>query len=232
MSMAAFGLAFATPTTMLTQQTTSGTTGRGTMTQSTQIPIPSAAFDGDRPVGLFYRLKVGFTSGNRLELHTRLFLPGNRFSRTFPFGGGDVFDQTGCNPDMCGTFEHTGSDVAVRWDNGQVDRWTYKRTPDGFELDGDSFKPARGLAQATLVGTWAGATNTGNASENVYTFRPDGTFSFGAGQRGAGGRYSLKGLTLTLDFADGTKKRRTLFAAGSGDPVGLIAVEGDVYRRQ
>lgn len=47
-----------------------------------------------------------------------------------------------------------------------------------------------------------------------------------------GGRYSVRGLTLSLAFADGSQKRRTLFAAGTSEPIGLIAVDGDVFRRQ
>lgn len=194
------------------------------------IPIPAAAFDHDRPVGLFYRLKVDFMSGGRLEIRTLLFLADERITRTFPFGG--VFDPARCNPDMCGRYQHGAGEIAVRWDDGQVDRWRYGRTAEGFELDGDTFKPARPLAEADLIGAWAGAGSTGSPSENVYTFEPGGTFAFGAGPSGVGGRYRLDGLALSLDFADGTRTQRTLFAAGSGEPLGMICVEGDAYRRQ
>ncbi|MFL5538491.1 MAG: hypothetical protein ACJ8J0_05835 [Longimicrobiaceae bacterium] len=194
------------------------------------IPIPPGSFDQDRPVGLFYRLKVDLVGGGRLEVRTLLFLAGVRIVRTFPFGG--AFDPSRCNPDMCGSYRHDGSEVAIRWDGGQADRWRYGRTDEGFELDGDGFKPARPLTEAALAGAWAGAGAVGNPAENVYTFAPGGTFTFGAAQTGAGGRYRLDGLTLSLAFADGSQVQRTLFAAGSGEPVGLICVEGDVYRRQ
>ena len=195
------------------------------------IPIPPAAFDQDRPAGLFYRLKVDLMSGGRLEVRTLLFLAGVRIARTFPFGG--AFDPSRCNPDMCGSYRHDDDgQITVRWDDGQEDRWRYGRTPEGFELDGDGFKPARPLTEAALVGTWAGAGAVGNPAENVYTFGSGGTFTFGAGPGGVGGRYRLDGLTLSLAFADGSQVQRTLFAAGSGEPVGLICVEGDVYRRQ
>ncbi len=189
------------------------------------IPIAAAGFDRGRPAGLFYRLKMNLTSGT-LEVRTLLFLAGSRITRTFPFGGGEVFDQSRCNPDMCGSYEHDADQITVRWDNGQVERWPYKRTDEGFEVDGDNFKLARPLTEAALIGTWA------SAAGNVYKFDPDGTFSFGTGQGGVGGRYRVKGMTLALDFADGTQQRRTLFAAGSGEPIGLIGVEGDVYRRR
>lgn len=195
------------------------------------IPIAPAGFDQDRPVGLFYRLKVDLTGGGRLEVRTLLFLAGDRIVRAFPFGGGG-FDPSRCNPDMCGSYRHDPGQVTVHWDNGQVDAWRYGRTADGFELDGDSFKPARPLTEAALAGTWAGAGNVGNPAENVYTFDSGGAFAFGAGPGGAGGRYRLDGLTLSLAFADESQARRTLFAAGSGEPVGLICVEGDVFRRQ
>jgi hypothetical protein len=195
------------------------------------IPIAPAAFDNGRPVGLFYRLKVNLVSGAGLELRTLLFLADNRISRTFPYGGGQSFDQSQCNADMCGDFTHEGDQITVRWDNDRVDQWQYRNTGESFELDGDTYRPARGLVQGVLTGTWAGAASTGSAS-NVYEFGADGTFSFGTGGGGVRGRYSIEGLTLSLAFADGTQSQRTLFAAGSSEPIGLIAVEGEVYRRQ
>jgi len=204
------------------------------MTPPTEQPIPiaPAAFDQDRPLGLFYRLKVDLMGGGRLEVRTLLFLAGGRIARTFPFGGGGAFDPSRCNPDLCGSYRHDAGQITVRWDDGREDRWGYGRTAEGFELDGDSYKPARPLADAELAGTWAGAGAVGNPAENVYTFDAGGTFTFGAGPGGLGGRYRLDGLALSLAFADGSEARRTLFAAGSGELVGLICVEGDVYRRQ
>jgi hypothetical protein len=195
------------------------------------IPIAPAAFDHGRPMGLFYRLKVNLVSGAGLELRTLLFLAGNRITRTFPFGGGQSFDQSRCNPDMCGDVAHEADQITVRWDNDRIDQWQYRKTGESFELDGDTFRPARGLAQAVLAGTWVGAASTGSAS-NVYEFGADGAFSFGTGGSGVGGRYSIDGLALSLAFADGTQSQRTLFAAGSSEPIGLMAVEGEVYRRQ
>jgi hypothetical protein len=201
------------------------------VTQSSGKPIPIApgAFDQDRPLGIFYRLRVGIASGNRLELQTMLFLAGNRITRTFPFGGGDVFDESRCNPDMCGRYEQAADLITVRWDDGRVNEWPYERTADGIELDGDKYRPARAMPGAALIGTWAGPGSRGG---NVYTFAADGSFAFGSGGTGLGGRYAVSGLTLSLDFADGGRRRRALFAAGSGEPIELIAVEGDLYRRQ
>lgn len=194
------------------------------------IPIAPGGFDQDRPAGLFYRLKVDLMSGGRLEVRTLLFVAGVRIVRSFPYGG--AFDPSRCNPDMCGSYRHDEGQITVRWDDGQEDRWRYGRTPEGFELDGDSFKPAHPLTEAALIGTWAGAGNVGSSAENVYTFASDGTFTFGTGHGGTGGRYRLDGLTLSLAFDDGSQAQRTLLAAGSGEPVGLICVEGDAYRRQ
>jgi len=196
------------------------------------IPIVAAGFERERPVGLFYRLYVDFMSGNRVDLRTLLFLAGNRITRTYPSGGGDAFDKSRCNPDVCGSYQHEMGLVVVRWDNGQVDHWPYRKTAEGFELDGNTYKPARPLTESALIGTWSGAANTGNASENVYRFDSNGTFTFGAVRTGVAGRYSINGMALTLAFADGTQQRRTLFGAGSSKPVGLISVDGDVYRRQ
>jgi hypothetical protein len=38
-------------------------------------------------------------------------------------------------------------------------------------------------------------------------------------------------VALILNFADGSESRRTLFAAGTTEPIGLIAVDGSVYAR-
>lgn len=201
-----------------------------TASSEQRIPIAAGGFDQDRPVGLFYRLKVDLMGGGRLEVRTLLFLAGGRIARTFPYGG--AFDPSRCNPDMCGSYQHGAGEIAVRWDDGRENRWRYGRTAEGMELDGDAYKPARPLTEAELIGTWAGAGNTGNPSENVYTFDSGGAFTFGAAGSGVAGRYRLNGLTLSLAFADGSQAQRTLFAAGSGEPVGLICVEGDAYRRQ
>src|SRR6185503_5825952 len=143
---------------------------RSAMTAPSDQPNPIApgAFDQDRPVGLFYRLKVDLMSGGRLEVRTLLFLAGDRIVRAFPFGDGAAFDPSRCNPDMCGSYRHGEGEITVRWDDGRVDEWRYARTAEGFELDGDSFKPARPLTEAELIGTWAGAGNVGNPAENVY----------------------------------------------------------------
>ncbi len=201
-----------------------------TSTSGRPIPVPAAAFHQDRPVGLFHRLKVDLMGGGRLEVRTLLFLDGGRISRVFPYGG--AFDPSRCSPDTCGSCAHAPGEIAIRWDDGRVDRWTYARTAEGFDLDGDSYKPARPVSPADLAGRWAGAGSPGVPGENVYAFGPDGAFTFGAGAGGVGGRYRLDGLAIVLDFADGTRSARTLFAAGSGAPVGLICVEGDAYRRQ
>lgn len=197
------------------------------------ITIPAASIDEKGPTGLFYRLKVNFSSGNRLETYTIAFLPSNRVTRTYPFGGAESFDQARCNPDMCGTYQVSADAIAIRWDNGQSTSWTYRRTPDGFDLDGDSYKPARPLTTSTLVGMWAGASTAGSGAQNSYVFRTDGTFSLGAATvRNLDGRFVLRGTTLTLTWADGTQERRTVFAANANNPPTLVSIEGDAFRRQ
>jgi hypothetical protein len=208
---------------------------RQARTNQKPVAIPAPGFQGDRPVGLFYRLKVDFSSGNRLDVYTIAFLPGSRVTRTYPYGGAETFDQERrCNPDMCGSYQVTGDAIAIRWDNGQTSHWSYRRTDDGFELDGDSYKPIRTFTRATLVGSWSGAATPTNASQNSYTLNLDATFTFSVDpvRPGLGGRYSLSGTTLTLDWADGTTQRRTLFGGGSNTPISLASIEGDTYRRR
>ena len=226
--------------------TSSGSPAAGVARESTQPepaarpresasmqPIADAGFANGRPVGLFYRLSVGALSGRRLELETRLFLEGNRIARVFPFGGGDAFDAAArCNRDTCGSYELGNETLVVRWDDGRVDRWPLQRTAEGISLDGTTFRPARPIAAATLVGEWSGAQDARNPFANVYRFERDGSFSFGSGQTRVGGRYRVQGITLVLNFTDGSETRRTLFAASASAPVGLISVDGDVYSRR
>jgi hypothetical protein len=196
------------------------------------VPIPSAGFAGDRPTGLFLRTSVGNIGASRVELDARLFLPGERIARVFPFGGGDSFDTSRCSPDTCGTYELVAGTFNVRWDGGQVERLNYERTTDGLRLDGAMFRPARSLGAAALVGEWSGAQGSGGSFVNVYRFERDGRFSFGSGTTRLGGGYRVEGLTLILRFDDGDERRRTLVAAGSSEPVGLIGVDNDVYARR
>jgi hypothetical protein len=85
------------------------------------------------------------------------------------------------------------------------------------------------MTAPALIGRWADA---GDGGSNVYTFDSSGRFSFGTGDRGLAGTYRLEGWTLTLTFADGDVRRRTLFAASAGEPVGMISIEGEVYARK
>ncbi len=195
------------------------------------VAIAPAGLDRDRPTGLFYRLQVDMSGSMRMGVETRLFLPGNRISRVFPYGGGNAFDLQRCSPDTCGRWEVDAGHLAVRWDNGVTDRWRFASTSAGIELDGTSFKPARAMSQAELVGAWTASGGAGNPFANVYRFASDGEFMFGTGQGGMSGRFHLQGSTLMLAFADGSQAQRTVFAASAHAPIGLICVEGEVFAR-
>jgi len=184
------------------------------------------ASSGGSLSGLYYYVQAGLAGGSRVEVRTRFFLPGNRITRTFPFGDGGTFDDSRCNPDRCGTYALEAGGLRVRWDNGQTDRWAFQTVADGVELDGTRFRRARGLTPAAMAGTWS------NAEGNVYRFLPDGTFTFGTSQRAEGGRYSVQGLALSLVFSDGTQRRRALFVASPSDPPGMICVEGEAFARR
>lgn len=185
------------------------------------IPIPPAAIGASGPVGLFSRLLASFSSG-KVEVRTLLFLPGNRVVRTYPYGGGKEFDLSRCNPDMCGRYELIGNRMTLRWDNGRTDQWSYEVSGDTVDIDGDRYRPARPVPSGELVGSWA------DTPGNVYTFAANGTFSFG----GLPGRYAVAGLALSLAFQDGSTRTRTLFAAGGGEPVGMLSIDGDAYVRR
>jgi hypothetical protein len=172
---------------------------------------------------------VTATGSSRVDTRTWLFLPGNRVSRVYPFGGTGVFDPSRCSGDTCGSCQIKGAQLSVRWDGGRVDQWTFAASAEGIRLDGRLFRPARAMTAALLVGRWSDA---GNGGSNIYTFDNNGRFSFGTSARALPGTYKVQGLTLTLNFADGEVRRRTLFAASAGEPVGMISVESEVYARK
>ena len=204
----------------------------GQTVSATAVAIEPARVANGRPVGLFYRLRTGTSGGARLELETRTFLAGNRFTRMFPYEGGDSFDTARCIPDSCGTYELSADVLIVHWDDGRIDRWPFAATPEGVTLDGTLFRPAEAMSTASLAGEWSGAQAADNPYSNTYRFGPDGTFSFGSGGSMLHGRYAVEQLTLLLRFDDGDERRRTLFSASAQQPVSLICVEGDVYARQ
>lgn len=189
-----------------------------------QAPLEPGRISDGRLAGLFYRVVVAFVGPRRADTRTWLFLPGQRVSRVYPFGG--VFDPSRCSADTCGRYQITGSQFAVRWDGGRVDQWAFAPTSDGISLDGAPFRPARAMTGTALVGRWS------DEGGNVYVFDGSGRFSFGAGGGGLTGTYQLQGFALNLTFADGDSRRRTLFGASATEPVGLISVEGEVYTRK
>ncbi|HJQ57737.1 MAG TPA: hypothetical protein VJ890_12560 [Vineibacter sp.] len=152
---------------------------------------------------------------------TWLFLPGNRVSRVYPYGGTGLFDPGRCSDDTCGDYQIEGARLSVRWDGGRVDQWTFAASAEGISLDGRLFRPARAMTAESLIGRWS------DTSSNVYTFNGNGQFSFG----GSSGAYRVHDWTLTLTFADGDVRQRTLFAASASEPAGMISVESEVYSR-
>jgi hypothetical protein len=175
---------------------------------------------------LFYRVEVTVVGPRRVDTKTWLFLPGQRVSRVYPYGG--AFDPSRCGPDTCGSYQIGASQLAVRWDGGRVNQWAFAASADGISLDGAVYRPARGMTGAALIGRWADA---GDGGSNVYAFDGNGRFSFGTGHGGLTGTYQVQGFTLILTFADGDVRRRTLFAVSAGEPVGTISIEGEVYAR-
>jgi hypothetical protein len=206
---------------------------------STEVAVPTAPVapqEGARSLeGLYYSMQAGITSGARLEVRTRYFLKGNRIARVFPFGGGDQLDVSRCSPDTCGTYtiDPAGQWLNVRWDNGQMDRQSLSQSVEGLNIGGTLYRQAVAVAPESLAGVWTGAGETGNSFLNVYRFESNGSFTFGSGQRGFGGRYRVVGLTLILNFSDGDVRRRTLFSATNGNsPARMIVVDGEVFVRK
>jgi hypothetical protein len=192
-----------------------------------QVPIEPGQITSGMPFGLFYRIEVAASGARRVDTKTWLFLAGNRVGRVYPFGGSGALDASRCNPDTCGYREIGGGKLTVRWDGGRVDQWTFATAGGSIILDNAEFRPARPIAASALVGRWSSA---GEGGSNVYQFDADGRFRFGAGGSSSGliGTYRVDGFVLTLTFADGDVRRRTLF----GDAGGLMSVDRDLFARQ
>ena len=182
------------------------------------VPIEPGRLVGHQPLGLFYQIEV--ETSRRVYTRTWLFLPGNRISRAYLSGGG-TFDPSRCSPDTCGTCAFSAGQITVRWDGGNVDQWPFGLSADGIRLNNLTFRPARPMTAASLVGKWSGA------NLNAYTFEPNGRFNFS----GLGGTYRVDGLTLILTFDDGDVRHRTLYGASPAEPVGMISVDREAYAR-
>ncbi|MGH2373202.1 MAG: hypothetical protein ACRDIC_06935 [bacterium] len=155
-------------------------------------------------------------------------MPGQRVSRINPYGG--TFELSRCGPDTCGSYQVGAGKLTVRWDGGGAGQWTFATTAEGITLDRTAYRPARAMTAASLVGQWSDGSAGGS---NVFTFDSSGRFSFGVGSDpGLTGTYGVQGFTLTLAFADGDIKRRTLFAASAATPAGMISVDARVYARR
>jgi hypothetical protein len=200
----------------------------GSVAAAADTPLETGRIVGGQPSGLFYAVQVPGIGSSRVDTATWLFLPGNRVSRVYPFGGTGLFDASRCNDDTCGSYQLGAGQLAVRWDGGRVDQWTFAATGEGIRLDGALYRPARAMTAASLVGRWSDA---GYSGSNIYTFDGNGRFSFGTSSDALTGSYRLQGFALTLHFADGDVRQRTLFAASAGEPVTMISVEGDIYAR-
>ena len=57
-----------------------------------------------------------------------------------------------------------------------------------------------------------------------------GTVTFGTSSTTRlNGRFAVEGMTLILKWADGREDRRTLFVASSGEQIGLICINNEVF---
>ena len=196
-----------------------------------QGPIEPGQITSGMPFGLFYRIEVVAGGARRVDTKTWLFHSGNRVARVYPMGGLGAFDAPRCNPDTCGHREIGAGQLTVRWDGGRVDQWAFATAGGNITLDKAEFRPARPVAANALVGRWSSA---GEGGSNVYQFDGDGRFRFGAGGSSSGltGTYRVEGFVLTLTFADGDVRRRTLFGASAGELLGMISVDRDLFAKQ
>jgi hypothetical protein len=148
------------------------------------VPIELGHLVGDQPTGLFYQINVETSTG--VYTRTWLFLPDNRISRVHPYGGG-MFDPSRCSPDTCGSYAISLKKITVQWDGGSVKNWLFETTAEGIQLNNSTFRPARPMTAASLVGKWSAPGG------NTYAFDANGRFSFGAGSApGLGGTYASK----------------------------------------
>jgi hypothetical protein len=57
------------------------------MSTEARTPLEPGRIVGGQPAGLFYYLAVTAAGSRRVDTRTWLFLPGNRVSRVYPYGG-------------------------------------------------------------------------------------------------------------------------------------------------
>jgi hypothetical protein len=73
----------------------------------------------------------------------------------------------------------------------------------------------------------------GQRVSRVYPYGGTGTFDPARCSPDTCGSYQVSAGTLAVRWDSGRMdtRRRTLFAASAGDPIGMISVEGEVYAR-
>ena len=112
------------------------------------VPIEPGRVVENQPAGLFYQIDV--ETSRRVFTRTWLFLPGNRISRVYLYGGG-TFDSSHCSPDTCGTYTIGAGQITVRWDGGSVDQWPFALSAEGLRLNNSRFRPARPMTVTSLT---------------------------------------------------------------------------------
>lgn len=167
------------------------------------------------------------------------------------------FDRT-CNsaPSMCGNYTLNGSQLSMKFHNGETLNWSYKPLQGGIQLNYLILTPVKKFASGTrLNGTWSPAPisqkfTTGSSETRItvpsfLTFRSDGTFTrrvisdvdnqprgggqstYATGQSQTAGTYALKDYVLTLT-TNGRAEQHSIFPV-AGDN---LNIDGRVYTKQ
>jgi hypothetical protein len=187
---------------------------------SSPSPLPSGALEG---IYVALSLRVG-----RVQVRYLLFTRDGWVFRDFPEDGMEGFDATAFrndpnrNKSWTGRYRLDGNQIHILWQDWADDREILERNENAAAAGINVFVPICRCTSKMFSGAYLwGLPNSGQ----YLQFFPDGTFldrgttdqmfvpsPFYEHPRVLRGTYSIQNQTLTLDFSDGRRAKRTFLA--------------------
>lgn len=194
----------------------------------------------------------------RYDWKLRQFDPRGLFADRPVLAGETLDANCAGEPDRCGTYRIDGDQVTLSEVSrfGLVEHTTKDLTPTerGFKIGGTPHEPAQPIGATTLNGSWRFNYFAGGPGGSVTVIRQidftaDGRYTrtgfagatvndpvSGTSGTSSGtdpehmGRYTIDGLTLTLDSDSGETERVSLVATNPSD-LAFVFIDGDLYAR-
>jgi hypothetical protein len=169
------------------------------------------------------------------------------FNPTLGINPPDYAAEQKKNPGSSGTYELSGNTMRITWSDGKKDEWSVEhRDGEISSLNGGISTRQKPLPDGyRIAGKFsAGAVMPNVAASNTIQFNKDGSFAMNSlasvSPEGAhtasktsntSGTYAIKGNTLLLNFADGTRQKAVITEMNLGGKPHYI-INGESYRKE